>query len=86
MEEGLKKFEEEVQAKGVDERRITMNFAEAGEKKVTREGRGCAGLVQGEMRRTGCTRPAEKAKEKRTEEKVNTEERETREAKAFSRV
>ena len=37
MEEGLKKVEEEVQAKGVDEQRMTMNFAETGEKKVTRE-------------------------------------------------
>ena len=47
MEEYLKKFEEEVQAKGVDEQRTTMNIAETGEKKVAREGRGCAGLVQG---------------------------------------
>ena len=37
MEENFKKLEKEVQAKG----------AETGEKKVTREGRGRAGLVQG---------------------------------------
>ena len=47
MEESLKKLEKEVQAKDVDDRKMTRNFAETGEKKVTREGRGCAGLVQG---------------------------------------
>ena len=47
MEEGLKKLQEEVRVKGVDEQEMTMNFEETGEKKVTREGRGCAGLVQG---------------------------------------
>ena len=53
MAESLKKLEEEVQAKDVDDQKMTMNFAETGGKKDTREGRGCAGLVQGEMRRTG---------------------------------
>ena len=53
MEESLKKLEKEVQAKDVDVQKMTMNFAETGEKKVTREGRGSAGLVQGGMRRTG---------------------------------
>ena len=48
MEESLKKLEKEVQAKDVDDWKMTRNFAETGEKKVTREGRGCAGLVQGE--------------------------------------
>ena len=47
MEEGLKKFEEEVQAKGVDNQEMVTNFEDKGEKKVTRERRGCAGLVQG---------------------------------------
>ena len=47
MEEGLKKFEEEVQAKGVDCQEMMTNFEDKGEKKVTREGRGRAGLVQG---------------------------------------
>ena len=46
MEEGLKKFEEEVQAKGVDDQEVMMNFADKCEKKVTIEGRGRAGLVQ----------------------------------------
>ena len=41
MEESFKKLEKKVQAKDV----------ETGEKKVTREGRGCTGLVQGGMRR-----------------------------------
>ena len=53
MKESLKKLEKEVQAKDVDDGKMTMNFAEIDEKKVTREGRGCAGLVQGGMRRTG---------------------------------
>ena len=47
MEESLKKLEKEVQAKDVDDQKMSMNFAETGEKKVMREGRGCAGLVQG---------------------------------------
>ena len=47
MAESLKKLEEEVQAKDVDDQKMTMNFAETGGKKDTREGRGCAGLVQG---------------------------------------
>ena len=47
MEESLKKLEKEVQAKDVDDQKMTLNFAETGEKKVTREGRGTAGLVQG---------------------------------------
>ena len=47
MGESLKKLEKEVQAKDVDDRKMTRNFAETGEKKVTRKGRGCAGLVQG---------------------------------------
>ena len=43
MEEGLKKFEEEeVQAKGVDNQEKVTNFDDKGDKKVTREGRGCA--------------------------------------------
>ena len=53
MEEGLKRFEEEVKAKGVDDQEVVTNFEDKGEKKVTREGRGRAGLVQGGMRRTG---------------------------------
>ena len=47
MEESLKKLEKEVQAKDVDNQKMTMNLAETGGKKDTREGRGCAGLVQG---------------------------------------
>ena len=47
MEEGLKKFEEEVQAKGVDDQEMMTNFEDKGERKVTREGRGRAGLGQG---------------------------------------
>ena len=47
MEEGLKKLEKEVQAKDVDDQKMTMNFAETGEKEDTREGGGCAGHVQG---------------------------------------
>ena len=47
MEEGLKKFEEEVQANCVDDQEMMTNFEDKGEKKVTREGRGRAGLVQG---------------------------------------
>ena len=47
MEESLKKLEEEVQAKDVDKQEIMTNFEDKGEKKVTREGGGCAGLVQG---------------------------------------
>ena len=53
MGESLKKLEKEVQVKDIDDRKRTSNIAETGEKKVTREGRGCAGLVQGGMRRTG---------------------------------
>ena len=53
MEEGLKTFEEQVQAKGVDDQEVMTNFEDKCEKKVTREGRGRAGLVQGRMRRTG---------------------------------
>ena len=48
MEEGLKKVEEEVKAKGVDDQELMTNFEYKGEKTVTREGRGRAGLVQGE--------------------------------------
>ena len=47
MEESLTKLEKEVQAKDVDDHKMTMNFAETGQKKDTREGRGCAGLVLG---------------------------------------
>ena len=47
MEEGLKTFEEEVQAKGVDDQEVMTNFEDKCEKKVMREGRGRAGLVQG---------------------------------------
>ena len=46
MEESLKKLEDEVQAKGVDDQERMTNFEDKGEKKVTREGRGRAGLVQ----------------------------------------
>ena len=59
MEEGLKKLEEktrirqeEVRAKGTDEQEVTMKFEEEVRRKATREGRGCAGLAQGGMRRT----------------------------------
>ena len=31
----------------VDEQEMMTDFAETGEKKVAREGRGCAGLAQG---------------------------------------
>ena len=47
MEESLKKLKEEVQAKDVDEQEMMMDFEGKGEKKVVREGRGSAGLVQG---------------------------------------
>ena len=53
MEESLKKLEEDVQANDVDDREMMTSFEDKGEKTVMREGRGCAGLVQGEMRRTG---------------------------------
>ena len=43
----MKKLEKEVQAKDVDDQEITTNFEDKGEKKVTREGRGCAGLALG---------------------------------------
>ena len=65
MEESFKKLEKEVQAKDV----------ETGEKRVTREGRGCTSLVQGgdETHR-------------KNEEKENMEGREKMEAKEFSRA
>ena len=75
-----------MQAKDVDDQKMMTKFEDKGEKKVTREGRGRAGLVQGADETHRMNETCGKSKGKGTEEKENTEERETREAKAFSRA
>ena len=60
MEQMLKVFMEEVRARQEEfearetkEQNVTMSLEDEVGRKATREGRGCAGLVQGGMRRTG---------------------------------
>ena len=68
----------------LDEQEMTMNFEETGEKKVTGEGRGCAGLAQGVNETHKLNETSRKGKGKGMDQKENMEEREKMEAKEFS--
>ena len=83
MEESLKKLEKEVRAKDVDDRKMTRNFAETGEKKVTREGRRRFRPRGDETHRMN--EPAEKAEEKVAKARVSKGRKEDKEVKERDR-
>ena len=75
QEQGKKvRFREEEHPEKTRAQSIEQNVT--GDLEEVRTGRGSAGLVRGEMRGVGRTRPAGKAKEKVTEERVNMKAKE----------
>ena len=73
MEE-VRNRQKELEARETKEQILQMSPEDELGRKATREGRGCAGLVQGGDETHRRTRPVAKARAKGTEEKKNMEE------------